>query len=613
MNRFIARLMAAAALAMPLTVASTVHANPITKLTKSADAQPLTGRKVFERALSSTCWVTNSYGRGTGWVLDREKRLIVTNDHVVQTVDVSEVFFPIKENGRLLREPDYYLKNVKPIKAKVIDRDPVLDLAVLQLESMPDTAKEVKLASESAQDGDILRAVGGLPDGSAGLWGHISGEVRAVVRRTNSRGFLIQMIESTMPINRGNSGGAVLNEFGELAGVVQSAHFGGQIHNTSMLIDISEVHNFLKASLPLIEPKTGLEWATRGVRKARAARVDAALADFEAALKVDPKTTLALGQRGIIRRNQGKLQDAINDFTKAIEIDAKDASLFTARGVTYRILKKNAEAIADGEVAVKLNPKDVQAVNELGLSYFVNSEFGKAAERFANAAELSKKDAVIWSNLGIAHRLAGKHAEAIKAYNEAIAIAPEGYAGYNPTPTYFGRGISRRELKQHGPALGDFTKTIQLNGKDALAWFERGLTHKAMGNNDLAEVDFKEAIKLDAKTFTPKVAALKTTTPKQPAKLEGDWSFNGKVKGKTLLVSLKLNDDGTYEHVQKFNNADGTPRTVTSTGTFEIKDKVLNLTTSKKVKIARKLELAGDKVAIEYSEIGQTLNFERVK
>jgi len=395
--------------------------------------------------------------------------------------------------------------------------------------------------------------------------------------------------------------------------VAQSAHFGGQVHSTSMLIDISEVRSFLKASLPLIEPTTGQQWATRGFRKARAGRVDAALEDFEAALKVDPKTTLALGQRGMIRRTQGRYDDAVNDFTKAIVIEPKDATLFTARGITYRLMNKHADAVPDLEQAIKLNPSDYTARNELGLTYYVTNAFENAAEQFAKAAELNKKDAVLWSNLGIARRMQGDHAEAVKAYDEAVKIAPEGYAGYNPSMTYFGRGISRREMKQLAPALADFNKAIQSNDKDAGFWFERGLTHRTMGNEELARTDFKEAIKRDEKTYSAKVAALTPKTPVPAARVEGRWGFNGKIKGKTHEVTLVLNADGTYEHLQQYSNVDGTPRKVTNTGKFEVKDKVLNLTTSKNIKVARKLEIAGDKCMIEYAEIGQSLEFVRLK
>ena len=68
----------------------------------------LTPKEIYHKLLPSTCWVVHEervgsefvFSLGTGWVVDARRRLIVTNHHVVDGVDVVGVVFPILEGGR---------------------------------------------------------------------------------------------------------------------------------------------------------------------------------------------------------------------------------------------------------------------------------------------------------------------------------------------------------------------------------------------------------------------------------------------------------------------------------------------------------------------------------
>jgi S1-C subfamily serine protease len=96
--------------------------------------------ELSEHTLKSTCWLVNSNSYGTGWVLKKEKRLIVTNDHVVEGSDMLMVYFPVKKDDAPITVPEWYKKNVQAIRAAVIDGDKRCDLALLQPASIPSNA-----------------------------------------------------------------------------------------------------------------------------------------------------------------------------------------------------------------------------------------------------------------------------------------------------------------------------------------------------------------------------------------------------------------------------------------------------------------------------------------
>src|SRR5439155_4712867 len=111
--------------------------------------------------LKSTCWVITPGGDGTGWVLDREQKLIVTNRHVVGDFNEVKVMFPMYTHGQVVVAEGEYLKvKEKFITGKVLARDPKRDLAIIQLDYIPDGINPLTLAKTSAKVGDTIMSVG---------------------------------------------------------------------------------------------------------------------------------------------------------------------------------------------------------------------------------------------------------------------------------------------------------------------------------------------------------------------------------------------------------------------------------------------------------------------
>jgi tetratricopeptide (TPR) repeat protein len=565
-RKIAARILTAAALTIPAAAFAEVSTTPV------AATHALSGKELYANTLKGTCWVVTKNGWGTGWVVDAGKKLVITNNHVIDGFDAADVYFPVAINGKIDTDPQHYKTS---IKVKVVDRDLTRDLAILQLDSIPAGVQSLKLATVSAEPGDALRTVGSLPVGSEGLWGTAVGEVRLVTPHRINGGTVME-IESTIPTNGGNSGGPIVNDRGEVVAVHRAVRLDAV--NVSLHIDVTEVRAYLNEALPIIEAKTAEQLLARGQRHIKVGRLalahadlteaikldpnftaalilrgavtvdrndaKAALPDLDAALKLDPKSARALIVRGIANRALNKLDDAVADFDSAIAIDPKnvdahrqraltllvakkpadalnaidkaielnktDHSLLAIRAAAHQALGKLADAVSDREAAVKLAAVH-NNFNELGIAHFRNKDFAKAAEAFAQAAKLSPLNPVYHANLGDALRLKGSHAEAVKAYSDAIALVERG-ARFDLTFTFFGRGVSRRETKEFQSAVADLNRAITLNGKIAQFYRERGLAQKAIGATEAADEDFAAAAKLDPKSAP--VAAAKTPETK---------------------------------------------------------------------------------------------------
>ncbi len=152
--------------------------------------------------------IVSSNSSGSGFVY-ADEGYIVTNNHVVEGTRSFEVVFANGERRR----------------AELVGADADSDLAVIQVDELPDGVEALPLAEpEDLQVGQFVVAIGN-PFGEQGSMsmGIVSGLGRSLPsqreRLSGSTYSLPQVIQTDAPINPGNSGGPLLNLEGEVVGV----------------------------------------------------------------------------------------------------------------------------------------------------------------------------------------------------------------------------------------------------------------------------------------------------------------------------------------------------------------------------------------------------------
>src|SRR5947209_3500998 len=133
----------------------------------SGDAPP-SGAEVYRRTLRGVAWVLSpDTGKGTGWLLDRPRRLLVTCAHVVGDNQTVNVVFPVREGGAVVADRGWYFEHMPDLRAsgaavrgRVLKRNPGVDLALVQLELLPDGVEALPLAGDGARPGDRVYVVG---------------------------------------------------------------------------------------------------------------------------------------------------------------------------------------------------------------------------------------------------------------------------------------------------------------------------------------------------------------------------------------------------------------------------------------------------------------------
>ena len=135
---------------------------------------------------------------GSGFIIDK-KGMVVTNNHVIKGAD--DIFVSV--NGS------------KEYKAKVIGKDPYMDLAVLQIETS-DKFKPVTFGdSDKSRVGDWVIAIGN----PFGFGGTVTSGIISARNRDIGLTRYDDLIQTDASINQGNSGGPLFNLKGEVVGI----------------------------------------------------------------------------------------------------------------------------------------------------------------------------------------------------------------------------------------------------------------------------------------------------------------------------------------------------------------------------------------------------------
>jgi S1-C subfamily serine protease len=132
---------------------------------------------VYQRVLRSTVWIRAYQGQGkvstgSGSLVDGKRLLVLTNYHVVGDVREVTLLFAAYRDGKLIAERDFYLENLRRLglRGKVVARDQKHDLALVQLGSVPNSARALALAAESVSPGQTVHSIGN-PGGSGAPMG----------------------------------------------------------------------------------------------------------------------------------------------------------------------------------------------------------------------------------------------------------------------------------------------------------------------------------------------------------------------------------------------------------------------------------------------------------
>ena len=156
--------------------------------------------KVIPSVASISCVLPNGTSSGTGIVMSQDG-YVITNYHVIESAQ--QIYVTLEDDSQFV--------------ADLVGGDETSDLAVLKVEATNLTPAEFG-DSDALRVGDAVVAIGD-PLGAELRGTMTDGIVSAINRDVNLSGRQMTMIQTNAALNSGNSGGPLINCYGQVIGI----------------------------------------------------------------------------------------------------------------------------------------------------------------------------------------------------------------------------------------------------------------------------------------------------------------------------------------------------------------------------------------------------------
>ncbi len=237
----------------------------ITKRTECEPSGPpdLPAQQIYDQAIHSVVLIyIRGVGHGSGVLIDKDRKLVVTNQHVIDNAEWASVFFPYRDRNEIVRKnlsfyqknQEWLIRNNYATIGRIIAQNMQNDLAIVQLDSLPSTAREIQHdfsqnVEVSMKRGDkvhILGNPGSIPE--TRLWNWTQGTFLGPQNTCPVEdGELVGCLVMEGDTHGGNSGGPVLNGQGVLIGI----HSAGDGETVSLAATTRNI----KALLDTVRPR----------------------------------------------------------------------------------------------------------------------------------------------------------------------------------------------------------------------------------------------------------------------------------------------------------------------------------------------------------------------
>jgi eukaryotic-like serine/threonine-protein kinase len=237
-------------------------------------------------------------------------------------------------------------------------------------------------------------------------------------------------------------------------------------------------------------------------------RLDEALVDLEAAIKLKPSLYLAHSHRAQVYQRQGRLDAAAASFTLGIACHPEpiaEAGLYRSRGLLHAFRSditpdQRKAALGDLEEATRHEPDKTLKLQD----HVDRAKLLFAAGQAQEALSACDAALAIIPDYAEAHRVRLSALMDLKRYDEVLASANAYLARGKPSAVVLEiRGLAREGRRQFNAAIADFNGALELTPESAKAPRTRLLNLRGMAYYfadapKLALSDFEESLRLDA-------------------------------------------------------------------------------------------------------------------
>ncbi len=206
--------------------------------------------------------------------------------------------------------------------------------------------------------------------------------------------------------------------------------------------------------------KTPLPFRNRANYRRDEGRIEEALADYDAALRLKPDGAL-YNSRAKLYFNQQKYELAMKDYNQAIVTDSTKGEYYINRGAVWALSNNLDRALKDFNKGLELEPTHANGYKNRSLIYQSFGQWDNAISDISIYLNMHPEDADLWYERGRLRNAVNKPTEALSDLNRAIQLnTKQGLYFYEKMKSLLLLG-QKGEAKQLLPTVQKFNIKIE--------------------------------------------------------------------------------------------------------------------------------------------------------
>ncbi len=164
-----------------------------------------------------------------------------------------------------------------------------------------------------------------------------------------------------------------------------------------------------------------------GTRQLQSGEYFQARLSLEQAVTLDPNKAIYRNSLGLANLHLGRLGEAVDSFREALRLNPQFPDAYNNLGVALAQSGKPEEALGTFRTALSFpsyNSPEIVYQN-MGETYYKLGRYSEAEESLKAALRLNATVATTYYSLGLVHEKQSHRLEALKAYREALKLAPD--------------------------------------------------------------------------------------------------------------------------------------------------------------------------------------------
>lgn len=221
-----------------------------------------------------------------------------------------------------------------------------------------------------------------------------------------------------------------------------------------------------------------------------------ALKHFKQVFLINPNLTSLRFDYANLLGNLDKNEEAIEQYKQYLTAFPEDANAYKNLGYVYKKMGNSDLALLNFEKSFAKDTNSLEVQKELAYCYHLKKDYNNALKFYDLALKTEPENEEILANKALILHAMDNYIAAIELYKELLTKAPNERIQRNLTTASIAYGYNLYDKEDYAQAILYFEDAIDLNSKEASAFFGLARANAKLGCVEDALLNYKKAVQL---------------------------------------------------------------------------------------------------------------------